>query len=234
MLQSLLQRSEFVRRIRGYWGVENKVADLCKKTIDSYVPKLMSTQVKLPLQTERLLIRDLKESDWEAVHSYASDPEVTYYMPWEPHNSEQTTNFIQKALAMQQDQPRQNFELAVILKAQGQLIGVCGFRVSDLHNQEGWIGYCFNRHEWGQGYATEAVIALLALGFGQLSLHRIIATCDPANVASMRVLEKIGMYCEGHLRENKWVKGKWRDTLLYAILESEWRLKAKQDNSFKP
>ncbi len=67
MLQSLLHRSEFVRRIRGYWGIENKVADLCKKTIDSYVPKLMSTQVKLPLQTERLLIRDLKESDWEAV-----------------------------------------------------------------------------------------------------------------------------------------------------------------------
>jgi len=72
-------------------------------------------------------------------------------------------------------------------------------------------------------YATEAARALLTFGFGQLRLHRIFATCDPANTASARVLEKIGMQREGLLREHEWVKGRWRDSFLYAILDHEWK-----------
>ena len=95
--------------------------------------------------------------------------------------------------------------------------------MSNPDNPEGWIGYSLNRKFWGQGYATEAAEALVKFGFGQLNLHRIFATCDPFNVASARVLEKAGMQREGHFRQHKWVKGKWRDSLLYAILDCEWR-----------
>lgn len=91
-------------------------------------------------------------------------------------------------------------------------------------NREGWLGFCLNRHFWGKGYGTETANALLRFGFQQLDLHRIYATCDPSNNASAHVLEKIGMQREGHLREHKWAKGRWRDSLLYAILESEWKL----------
>jgi RimJ/RimL family protein N-acetyltransferase len=95
--------------------------------------------------------------------------------------------------------------------------------VSDPENREGWIGYCLNRDFWGKGYGTEVARALITFGFEQLNLHRIYATCDPQNTASAHVLEKAGMQREGHLRERKWVKGRWRDFLLYAVLDREWK-----------
>jgi RimJ/RimL family protein N-acetyltransferase len=175
------------------------------------------------VRTERLALRDLKESDWEAIHSYASDPEVARYMDWGPNTKEDTENFIQQAIANQREQPRRNYTLAIALKVEDTLIGGCGIHVSNPDNREGWLGYCLNRHFWRSGYATETARGLLEFGFTQLNLHRIFATCDPANVASARVLEKIGMQREGHLRQHKWAKGAWRDSFLYAILDYEWK-----------
>lgn len=63
---------------------------------------------------------------------------------------------------------------------------------------------------------------LVSYGFNELLLHRIIATCDPRNGASARVLEKSGMTKEGKMRENIWIKDEWRDSLMYSILEHEW------------
>ena len=83
-------------------------------------------------------------------------------------------------------------------------------------------GYCLNRDYWGHGYATEAAQAVISFGFEQLGLHRIFAICDPCNVASWRVLARAGMRREGHLLEDRWQKGQWRDSYLYAILEREW------------
>lgn len=175
------------------------------------------------IRTERLVLRDLKETDLQAVHSYASDPEVVRYMDWGPNTKEETQDFIQRTITNQKEKPRRVYTLAIVLKAEDELIGSCGMHTSNSDNREGWLGYCLNRHFWGQGYATETAEALLTFGFTQLKLHRIFATCDPANVASARVLEKIGMQREGHLREHKWAKGCWRDSFLYAILENEWK-----------
>ena len=178
--------------------------------------------MNLPLQTKRLTIRDFEVADWEAVHSYGSECEVVQYLPFGPNSEEDTKNFVQKVIAFQRDEPRQDFHLAAILKAEKQLIGGCRIAVLDQLNRGGSIGYCFNRHFWGKGYATEAARALLDFGFEQLDLHRIFATCSSENIASARVLEKIGMRQEGYIREHEWIKGKWRDSLIYAILEHEW------------
>jgi RimJ/RimL family protein N-acetyltransferase len=134
-------------------------------------------------------------------------------MDWGPNAKQETVNFIQRSIVGQKEEPRRDFDLAVVLRSDDRLIGSCSIHVSSPNNREGWIGYCFNRLFWGQGHGTETAMALLGLGFGHLGLHRIFATCDPANVASARVLEKIGMQREGRLRENKTVKGKWRDSL---------------------
>jgi len=175
------------------------------------------------IRTERLILRDFEEADWKAVHSYASDTEVVRYMDWGPNTTEETQSFIQRTIARQQEQPRRSYDFAVVLKSRNMLIGGCSIHVSNPDNREGWIGYVLNRNFWGQGYTTETAKALLAFGFDQLNLHRIFATCDPANNGSRRVLEKIGMQLEGCLREHKWAKGKWRDSLLYAILDYEWK-----------
>jgi RimJ/RimL family protein N-acetyltransferase len=85
------------------------------------------------------------------------------------------------------------------------------------------IGYCFNRIFWHAGFGTEAAESLVLYGFEHVGLHRICATCDPENLASARVMEKIGMKREACLHENVWTKGKWRDSLVYAVLDREWQ-----------
>ena len=177
--------------------------------------------IHLPLQTERLMLRDFEETDWEAVHCYAADSEVVCFMPWGPSTEQDTREYIQEKLDEQKQDTRVRFDLAVILKAEHRLIGACGL-VARPERRAAWIGYCFTRSYWGHGYATEAVQAIITFGFQQLDLHRIFATCDPRNMASARVLAKSGMRREGHLLEERWQKGEWRDSYLYAILEQEW------------
>ncbi len=177
----------------------------------------------LRLVTDRLLLRGFEESDFAAVHRYASDLEVVRYMDFGPNSEEDTWSFIQRALASQQAEPRKRFGLAVVLKSEGRLIGTCGIYVSASKDHEAEIGYVLARDFWGRGYGTEAVGALISFGFEQLGLHRIVSTCRPENVASSRVMEKSGMRREGYLREARWQKGEWHDSLLYAILESEWK-----------
>ena len=75
-----------------------------------------------------------------------------------------------------------------------------------------------SRDRAGSGYATEAAAAVLRFGFDTLGLHRIWATCRPENLGSSRVLEKIGMQREGHLRDHVMVRGAWQDSLLYAAI----------------
>lgn len=175
------------------------------------------------IETKRLLLRELKKTDARAINDYASDPEVVRYMDWGPNNLEETKAFIQRALEGQEEKPRYHYTLAITLKTDLRLIGSCGIHVSNPDNREGWIGYCFNKQFWGKGYATETARALVMFGINKLSLHRVFATCDPANTASSYVLENIGMKLEGHIHESKLAKGKWRNSLLYAILEQEWK-----------
>jgi ribosomal-protein-alanine N-acetyltransferase len=174
--------------------------------------------------TERLKLREFDEDDWVSVHKYASDPEVVQYMTWGPNTTEDTKNFVQRALAYQKEQPRRNFDLTIISKEEGALIGGCSIRVSDPDNREGFIGYLLRRQYWQRGYATESAKALIAFGFNQLDLHRIYATCDTRNVASTRVLEKTGMRREGILREHKLQRGEWRSSYVYAVIIHEWKV----------
>nr|MDO8099181.1 GNAT family protein [Candidatus Njordarchaeota archaeon] len=175
------------------------------------------------IATEHLKLREFDQDDWVSVHKYASDSEVVRYMTWGPNSKEDTRNFVLQAIAYQREQPRKNFDLAIILKEDDTLIDGCSIRVSDPDNREGWVGYLLRRQYWRRGYATEATKALLAFGFNQLHLHRIYAICDTENAPSIRVLQKMGMRREGLLREHKWQKGKWRDSFVYAIIDHEWR-----------
>jgi ribosomal-protein-alanine N-acetyltransferase len=171
------------------------------------------------ITTGRLLIRDFVPEDWVDVHSYASEPEVTKYMIWGPNTEKETKDFIQLTIAMQQQQPRIDFELAVVLKETNTLIGGSGIHVAGP--KIGEIGYCFNPLYWQKGYASEAAAALIQYGFQTLGLHRIYATCRPENIGSAKVMEKVGMQREGRLREHMWHGDKWCDSFLYSILDYE-------------
>ncbi len=178
--------------------------------------------VKLPIETDRLVLRDRVEDDWEAIMEFAADPQAVKFMGWGPNSEEETKKFIQDSIARQKADPRLAYDFAIVLKETGKLIGGGGVIISSPEHKQGWIGYIINREVWGQGIATEASNAFLELGFAQLGLHRIYATVDPGNTASVRVLEKLGMRREALFLENKFEKGAWRNEYLYAILEQEW------------
>lgn len=171
------------------------------------------------LKTERLALREFTIDDYEAAHAYASDPRVVEYMSFGPNTPEDTRQFLERAIEKQRQRPRTGYTLALTIE--GEVIGGCGITITDAKLGEGEIGYCMRPEHWGRGLGTEVAGALIRFGFEELGFHRIIAKCDPMNVASWRVMEKTGMRREGRLRENVKIRGEWRDSLLYSILEHE-------------
>ncbi len=181
------------------------------------------TEVKeMILTTDRLLLREFEEDDWQPLLAYQSDPLYLRYNPWTYRTKEDVCAFLQQFMNWRESVPRWKFQFAIVLPAEKRLIGNCGIRLRTPTAREADIGYELDSGYWDKGYATEAARALLQFGFEELGLHRIWAHCIAENIASAHVLEKIGMRQEGHLRENEWMKDRWWDTLLYAILDREW------------
>lgn len=174
------------------------------------------------LDSERLLLREFSLSDWPAVNAYTSDPEVVKYLPFGPTTEEQTREHLSQCLAYAVEQPRRIYELAVVLRAENHLIGTATIALHPHERRNASFSYLLHRMYWGQGYATEAMRTLFSFGFGDLQLHRLEDTCDTRNLASARVMEKLGMRREGHLRETIWKDGHWYDEYSYAILANEW------------
>jgi RimJ/RimL family protein N-acetyltransferase len=139
-------------------------------------------------------------------------------MSWGPISIEETRAFVAQQMLLARTEPRDEYGLAVEIRATGEMAGRLRLTVKSVRDRRGDVGYVLRRSFWGMGYATEAVQRLVAFGFDVLDLHRIEATCSPENVASIHVLEKVGLELEGRLRQNVWVRGGWRDSLLYAVL----------------
>lgn len=169
-----------------------------------------------PSETERLRIRPLVPGDWQAVHAYTSDAGVMTYLPEGQMTEEQTRQFI--AEHMSEDARA----YAVELRAEDRVIGHILFHPWYApHIYE--IGWVLHPRYHGQGYTTEAAAALLRYGFESLRVHRVIATCQPENTPSWRVMEKLGMRREGHLRQCiQRDDGTWWDEYFYALLADEW------------
>jgi len=169
------------------------------------------------------------KDDWQAVLAYQSDPLYLRYNDWTERTPEAVQEFVGWFLDNQKQEPRTKFQLAVVLKSKDQLIGNCGVRKDNIDAYEADIGYELDPKHWNHGYATEATHAIVDFGFRHFGAHRIWASCLADNVGSAHVLEKLGMQLEGRLRENKYFKGRWWDTLIYAILADEW--KDRQDHA---
>ncbi|MED5016074.1 GNAT family N-acetyltransferase [Paenibacillus chibensis] len=173
------------------------------------------------IETQRLIIREYRADDLESVHRYASNPEVTTHTLWGPNTLEETQAHIDAMLEMQQQEPRTGYEFAATLKESGEMIGGVGIHKNGYNGE---VGYCFHPDYWGKGYASESAAAMLELGFRQLGLHRIYATCRPGNKGSERVMQKLGMQKEGHLREHLLSnKGGFVDSYLYSILIGDYQ-----------
>jgi len=176
-----------------------------------------------PIETERLLLRPFVADDIEALHRIHSRADVTRYLYWEPWSPATTRDALARRQTLTQlTKAGDTMLLAVVTRDSGELVGDVNLHwTSDVHAQ-GEVGFVLHPDVHGRGYAGEAATALLRLGFEDLGLHRIVGRLDGRNRASARVLEKLGMRREAHLRENEWVKGEWTDEVVYAMLAREW------------
>ena len=175
----------------------------------------------MELSNERLVLREIIESDWIGVHKYASQEIVCRYQPWGPNTEEESQYFVNQVIKDSRQEPRERFVFAIVYKE--KMIGAGEFNIRDHTNRVGEIAYIVNPDYWGKGIATEVANLLVEFGIEDLKLHRIYATCDPRNIGSSKVLEKVGMVKEGKIREDLLIKDGWRDSLLFSVLEHEWR-----------
>ncbi|NLC68194.1 MAG: GNAT family N-acetyltransferase [Clostridiaceae bacterium] len=178
------------------------------------------------LETESLILRPFEETDFEAVHAYASVAENVQYMIWGPNNESDTKAFILQAIAHSRENPCKNYQYAAVLKSNGKLIGACNLTIT--RKDEAVVGWILHRGYWKQGFGTEMGKRIVEFGFVELGLHRIIARCNTENYGSYRVMENIGMRREGCFLEagpaNKFSDKKYGDEYLYAILRDEWEI----------
>lgn len=165
--------------------------------------------------TERLMLRPITMDDFDAVHSWAGNPENVRYMSWGPNTAEQTRDYLNAA------KPGEDF--AVVLKDSNTVIGSCGVYPDDA-NDTGEIGWTLHQRHWKQGYGTELAGELIRYAFEELKLRRLYAQCASANYGSYRVMERNGMHREALHRKARWarVDNEWVDEVRYAILAEDY------------
>jgi [ribosomal protein S5]-alanine N-acetyltransferase len=176
------------------------------------------------INTSRLLIRQFQAQDDTSLYEYLSDPGIYRFEPGEPIS-------LEKVKEMTLERAQGNDFWAVVLKSTQEMVGHLYFQQTEPRKLLTWeLGYIFNPRFHNQGYATESAAALVRYGFDHFGIHRVVARCNPENIASWKVLEKIGMRREAFFRQNVFFRTApdesplWLDTFEYAILKEEGEL----------
>lgn len=177
-----------------------------------------------PLTTSRLTLRPYTPDDLAAVHELFGREDVCRYLRWEPMDLDAARDLLGRRVKQTQiEKQGDGILLAVVETSTGRMIGELMLQLTDAESRQGEIGWSLHPDAQGHGFATEAAQELLRLGFEELGLHRIEAESDARNAASIRVMERLGMRREAHFVEDELLKGEWTDSVVCAILESEWR-----------
>ena len=175
------------------------------------------------LETDRLFIRQFRESDLESFVAYRNDPEVAKYQGWSvPYPLEKGQQFISSMVNADPKQIGEWFQSAVTLREDVVVIGDVAYFLMKNDSRQAYIGYTIARSYWGRGFGFEATLRLLNYLFDNLELHRVVAETDVENLASIKLLEKLGFRRESHLIENVWFKGAYASEFHYALLKREW------------
>ena len=171
-------------------------------------------------------MREFVRDDWRAVLDYQRDPRYLRYYPWCYRTEDDARAFVGLFLDWQREIPRRRYQLAITRGSDHRLIGNCGIRCNPDKVTQAELGYELNPDHWGQGYATEAAAAILEFAFRQLELQRITSWCIADNVASGRVLERLGFQMQRRSHAAEFFKGRWWDTLHYTLTADQWHDRA--------
>ena len=163
--------------------------------------------MKYPIKTERLIIRLAEPEDAESIFSYRSDFAENKYQGWFPDSVEEVRDYISNMPA--------TMDIA-------NIIGDMGISFTNHNNMQAELGCTLHKDYQKKGYATEALKAIVDYLFGTLDKHRIIASVDPRNTASIQLIERLGFRKEAHFKESYYLRGDWVDDIIYAQLKTEW------------
>lgn len=177
---------------------------------------------KEQINTLRLIIRAFSNEDAQDLFEYLSDPQIYQYEQGEPVDRQQAQNYARDMAN------NQNF-WAIELKSEHKVVGQLYFSQQEPEHLMTWeLGYRMNPKYQKQGFGSEAAQALVEYGFRQLHVHRVVAYCHPENVASWKLLEKIGFRREGLLQKNIYFRKDeagnplWWDSYAYARVEDKF------------
>lgn len=178
------------------------------------------------LQTNRLTIRELTIADIDNVHELHSLPETDAFNTLGiPENIQTTEKLVEDWLTAQKQEPRSSYAFGIDKNDDPCFIGLIGMNLGKVNYRTAEVWFKIHKDFWRKGYTTEALLELLSFAFNDLKLHRIEAGCAVENIASSKVLEKVGMTREGLKRKKLPIRGEWKDNYFYGILEEDFNKK---------
>jgi RimJ/RimL family protein N-acetyltransferase len=177
----------------------------------------------LPIETDRLTLRRYRDTDYDDLLKLQSNPDVTRFLLYDPKTPEQVKESLAGRLAdVPMDTDGQALTVAVILRETGRHVGEVTLFVQNAEHRGGELGFVFHPEFHGRGFAAEASNEVLRLGFEELGMHRIIGRLDAANSSSAKLLKRLGMRHEATFVKNEFLKGRWTDEAVFAMLAEEW------------
>ncbi len=178
-------------------------------------------------ETPRLVLRPLLPSDADAMFIALGDPEVCRYWSSPAHEN------VEQTRAMLEPKPDAPYSTWAITGPLGdEALG--WVYLGRVRDGVGELGYILRRQQWGHGYAGEGVAAIIDHAFSAEGMHRLMADIDPRNAGSIRLVERLGFAREGLLRENWVVAGERCDSVIYGLLEHQWRAGADERDGPRP
>lgn len=182
----------------------------------------MNLLVFAPLHTDRLLIRPFVPSDVEALHARRNDPEVARWQTWTlPWSRERAEILVGELMAMDGPANDEWWMATIVEAASDEVVGDLAVNLTwDSRCSE--VGYTLARHQWGKGYAIEAVTAIIEYLFETVGVTRVAGSLHPENPASAMVLERCGLIFEGHTRLSYWVGDDNSDDWIYGMTRPDW------------
>lgn len=177
----------------------------------------------MQLSTKRLYLNEISLEDLQQVHQLHSFPETDEFNTLGiPDTIKITESIINTWIEHQKGNPRFSYTFAIRHKETHDFIGLMALNLGKLNFRIAEVWYKTHPNHWRNGYTSEALNELLKFGFQNLALHRIEAGCAVENIASIKVLEKVGMLREGKKRKVLPIRGEWVDNYSYAILETDF------------
>ena len=180
----------------------------------------MDEPIAVPeLKTERLLLRQLTETDMEFIFEIFSRDETNSFVADDPVNSMEEARELYETFI----RPKPHlFRLGLFLKESGQPIGTIGLYGIKREDFRAVMGFDLLSEFWGWGYMTEAGNALLDYAFRELGLNRVQASADADNKRSLATIGRLGFIKEGVMRQKDFYKGAFHDDVVFSILKEEW------------